>query len=276
MTAKHDEFGACLYLEIQQSTGFVMSSSGQILHFHVYSPDGKQNSEDGLMRRAERLFRLVNEMRTRRVCRADELAHVLQVSVRTIYRDIAHLQGSGMPIDGEAGVGYLLRPGFELPNVTFTFDQVDALAVGLSLAESLDDPHLAAAAREVRAKIQASMPQPDARKLADAPYFSLSRRTGAPTHARLLREAIRKQFTASMTYTDGDGKASERRVRPLAIWSMEEGWMFSGWCELREGFRTFRFDRIVEICITSDKFDIDEDKSLRAFMAQDECDAKAS
>jgi predicted DNA-binding transcriptional regulator YafY len=102
------------------------------------------------MRRAERLFRLVNEMRSRGLSRADDLAAHFEISVRTVYRDIAHLQASGLPIEGEAGVGYLLRPGFDLPSMTFTHDQVEALAVGLSFAESLDDPALAAAAREAR------------------------------------------------------------------------------------------------------------------------------
>ena len=134
------------------------------------------------MRRAERLFRLVNEMRTRSVSRAEDLAAQLEVSTRTIYRDIAHLQGSGLPIEGEAGVGYLLRPGFDLPPVTFTHEQIDALAVALSFAESLDDPVLASAAKEVRAKIQASLPLPELRQLADAPFYSLrlrcARRSG--------------------------------------------------------------------------------------------------
>lgn len=88
------------------------------------------------MRRADRLFMLVREMRVRGVSRADDLAAFFEVSVRTIYRDIAHLQASGLPIDGEAGVGYLLRPGFDLPIVTFTYEQVDALAVGLSLPKA--------------------------------------------------------------------------------------------------------------------------------------------
>ena len=92
------------------------------------------------MRRAERLFRLVNEMRTRGVSRARELAEHFEVSVSTIDRDIAHLQASGLPIEGAAGVGYLLRPGFDLSNVTFTHDQVDALVEGLSFVESTGDP----------------------------------------------------------------------------------------------------------------------------------------
>ena len=166
-------------------------------------------------------------MRTRGVSRANELAEHLEVSVSTIYRDIAHLQASGLPIEGEAGVGYLLRPGFDLPNVTFTHDQVDALAVGLSFVESTGDPVLATAAREARAKIQASMPQPEERKLADAPYFSLQSRNSATPNLALLRQAIRQRQIAQFDYQDGDGNQTERRVRPLVIWNLTDGWMFS-------------------------------------------------
>lgn len=227
------------------------------------------------MRRAERLFRLVNEMRARGLCRADDLALHFEVCVRTVYRDIAHLQGSGLPISGEAGVGYLLRPGFDLPSVTFTYDQVDALAVGLAFAESLDDPVLAAAAREARAKIQAGMPAPEARKLADAPYFSLKHSTGAP-HAGALRKAIRKRLMVQVTYADGEAQRSDRRVRPLAIWNLPDGWMFSGWCDLRQGFRTFRLDRIAALQVTDEVFDEDPAKNLRAFMERDQCKKRIS
>jgi hypothetical protein len=98
-------------------------------------------------------------------------------SVRTVYRDIAHLQASGLPIEGEAGVGYLLRPGFDLSAMTFTFEQLDALAVGLSFVEVAGDRALSEAAHEVRAKIQASLPEPEKRKLENAPLFA-SRRDG--------------------------------------------------------------------------------------------------
>jgi predicted DNA-binding transcriptional regulator YafY len=224
------------------------------------------------MRRAERLFRLVNEMRSHSVSRADDLAHHLEVSVRTVYRDIAHLQASGLPIEGEAGVGYLLRPGFDLPSVTFTYDQVDALAMGLSFVERTGDPALAAAAREARAKIQAGLPQPEARTLADAPFFTL-RRADQPSHAGPLRKAIRKRLVTELTYQDGAGLSSARRVQPLAIWSLPDGWMFSGWCELRQDFRTFRFDRISSLRVTEDVFADDDRKNLQAFLALDHCEA---
>ena len=226
------------------------------------------------MRRAERLFRLVNEMRTRRVSRAHELAEQFEVSVRTIYRDIAHLQASGLPIEGEAGVGYLLRPGFDLPNVTFTHDQVDALAVGLSFAESSGDPVLAEAAREARAKIQASMPQPEERRLADAPYFSLRGGNSATPELALLRRAIRRRQITQFDYQDGDGNRTKRRVHPLVVWNLADGWMFSAWCELRQDFRTFRFDRIANLTTTGVRFDDNETTGLRAFMEREQCEAR--
>ena len=225
------------------------------------------------MRRAERLFRLVTEMRTRSVSRAEDLAAQLEVSTRTIYRDIAHLQGSGLPIEGEAGVGYLLRPGFDLPPVTFTHEQIDALAVALSFAESLDDPVLASAAKEVRAKIQASLPLPELRQLADAPFYSLRRSTGAPEFASAVRKAIRMRRMVRMSYTNGQGQRTDRVLRPLAVWNFDEGWMFSGWCDLRQHFRTFRFDRVTQLMVTDQVFERDDRKSLRAFLDHDRCRA---
>lgn len=224
------------------------------------------------MRRAERLYRLVNEMRTRGVTRATDLAAALEVSVSTIYRDVAHLQASGMPIEGEAGVGYLLRPGFDLPNVTFTHDQIDALAVGLSFVERTGDPALIAAAQEARAKLQASLPAPEERKLADAPYFSLHRKDEPDWNSAVIRKAIREKRVVEIAYLDGNGTPSNRRVRPLVIWSLPEGWMFSGWCELREDFRTFRSDRIVTLVETPEIFEEDETTCLARFMALETCD----
>jgi predicted DNA-binding transcriptional regulator YafY len=223
------------------------------------------------MRRAERLYRLVNEMRTRAISRADDLARHMEVSVRTIYRDIAHLQASGLPIEGEAGVGYLLRPGFDLPSVTFTYDQVAALAVGLSFVESRGDPVLAAAAREARAKLQAGMPAPEARVLADAPFFAVPRKVHGG-YAGPLRAAIRGRLVVDMTYADGAGQATARRIRPLAIWSLPDGWMVTGWCELRADFRTFRLDRIGALVVTAERFADDPARGLQAFLARERCE----
>ncbi|NGM45021.1 YafY family transcriptional regulator [Rhodobacter sp. SGA-6-6] len=223
------------------------------------------------MRRAERLFRLVQELRSRGVSRAGDLARHLEVSPRTVYRDIAHLQASGLPIEGEAGIGYLLRPGFDLPNVAFTHDQIAALAAGLSFVERNGDGDLALAAREVRAKLQAGMPQPEARVLADAPYFAVPRPAATPPHAAALRRAIRKRRVVLLSYADGAGLRSDRRLRPLALWTFAEGWMVTGWCELRQDFRTFRLDRIRSLTPTEETFAEEEDKSLALFLARDAC-----
>ena len=219
------------------------------------------------MRRAERLFRLVRELRSRSISRAEDLAATFEVSVRTIYRDIAHLQGSGLPIEGEAGVGYILRPGFDLPALTFTFEQIDALAVGLSFVEAAGDASLSLAAKEVRAKLQAALPRPDQRKLDQAPFFASRRHGPAGPKLKTIREAIRESRILRLSYGDAAETLTDRRVRPLAIWAFTDGWLFAAWCELRDDFRAFRLDRISMIEATGDHFANEPDKSLAAYLS---------
>lgn len=218
------------------------------------------------MRRAERLFRLVNELRARGVCRAEDLAAYFEISVRTVYRDIAHLQGSGLPIEGEAGVGYILRPGFDLPSMTFTFEQLDALAMGLSFVEAAGDTSLSQAAAEVRAKLQASLPEPDKRKLENAPLFASRRDGRAAPITKIVRQAIREAKVLQLEYMDEKDNSSHRRVRPLAIWAFSDGWLFAGWCELRNDFRAFRIDRIAELKETGDCFADNPNQNLQAYL----------
>ena len=219
------------------------------------------------MRRAERLFRLVNELRSRGVSRAEDLAAYFEISARTVYRDIAHLQASGLPIEGEAGVGYILRPGFDLPAMTFTFEQIDALAMGLSFVEVAGDTSLSEAAREVRAKLQASLPEPDKRKLENAPLFASRRQGRAAPLLKTVRRAIRDAEILCLNYGDAEGNTSDRRVRPLAIWAFTDGWLFVGWCELRQDFRAFRLDRISSIEATGERFADDPGKNLAAYLS---------
>ena len=219
------------------------------------------------MRRAERLFRLVNELRSRGVSRAEDLAAYFEISARTVYRDIAHLQASGLPIEGEAGVGYILRPGFDLPAMTFTFEQIDALAMGLSFVEVAGDTSLSEAAREVRAKLQASLPEPDKRKLENAPLFASRRQGRAAPLLKTVRRAIRDAEILCLNYGDAEGNTSDRRVRPLAIWAFTDGWLFVGWCELRKDFRAFRLDRISSIDATGERFADDPGKNLAAYLS---------
>ena len=219
------------------------------------------------MRRAERLFRLVNELRARTVSRAEDLAAHFEISVRTVYRDIAHLQASGLPIEGEAGVGYILRPGFDLPAMTFTFEQLDALAMGLSFVEAAGDTALSQAATEVRAKLQAALPDPKERRLENAPMFASRREGRAAPFAKLVRGAIREARVVRLRYENRDGEPSERRVQPLAIWAFTDGWLFAGWCELRGDFRAFRLDRISALEDTGETFVSGPDQSLQAYLA---------
>lgn len=223
------------------------------------------------MRRAERLFRLVGVLRARRVSRARDLAAALEVSARTVYRDIAHLQASGLPIDGEPGVGYLLRPGFDLPPLTFTQTQVEALALALATVEGLDEPDLAQAAREVRAKVQAGMPDPGAARLSHAPFASVRRATGGAGPARRLRQAIRDGRLVEFGYADGAGRPTQRRVRPLAIVTFDGGWMLAAWCDLRRDFRHFRLDRMCSLDVTDTRFQPEPGRDLSAWHARERC-----
>lgn len=219
------------------------------------------------MRRAERLFRLVQELRSRGVSHADDLAAYFEISVRTVYRDIVDLQASGVPIDGEAGVGYILRPGFDLPAMTFTFEQLDALAIGLSFVEVAGDTSLSQAAQEVRAKLQAALPEPEKRKLENAPLFASRHQGRATPLLKTVRRAIREAEVLHLLYGDGEGSQTARRVRPLAIWAFSNGWLFVGWCELRNDFRAFRLDRIVTINATGQHFVEETGKGLSTYLS---------
>lgn len=219
------------------------------------------------MRRAERLFRIVGELRARGVTRAEDLARHFEISVRTVYRDIAHLQGSGLPIEGEAGVGYLLRPGFDLPAMTFTFDQLDALATGLAFVEVAGDAALAEAARAVRSKLQDALPYPERRRLSAAPFFAARRDGRASEVATVIRRAIRDRLVLHLRYRDDAGAVSERRVQPLAIWAFTDGWLFAAWCEWRADFRAFRLDRIEAVRDTGKRFVDCAEHGLDAYVA---------
>lgn len=197
------------------------------------------------MRRAERLFRLVQVLRAAGAPRtAEHIGAVLEVSKRTVYRDIAHLQGSGLPIDGEAGVGYLLRPGFDLPPMTFTTDQIEALALGARLVKAVGDDQIAASAQEVLGKLEAVLPPQAARRLTETPHFAF---VNTPTDSRSLpklRRAIRGKTKIRIDYERLDGEMTHRTLRPLALICFGPVWLLTAWCENRGDFRNFRADRI--------------------------------
>ena len=216
------------------------------------------------MRRAERLFQIVQWIRGRRLTQALWLATRLEVSLRTVYRDIAELQIQGVPIDGEAGVGYRMRAGFDLPPLMFTTQEAKALVASVRLAQPRLDTVLAHAADSALAKILSVLP-PAARAAAEsmavyAPVGSID----AATRARLatLREAIENHQVVRIQYVDLKGEETERRLRPLGVFNWDAVWTLAAWCEWREGFRSFRVDRIADIAALEEQFRDEAGKTL--------------
>ena len=197
------------------------------------------------MRRADRLFSLLLELRRSRVVTARRLADRLEVSERTIYRDVADLQASGIPISGEAGVGYQLR-GFDLPPLMFDREEVEAMVLGARVVEAWGDGELASAASKAIAKIEAALPRGRAHLVEETPLyvpqFGERRADRLPLHR--LRGAIRERRCVRLAYADEERRESERTVRPLALAFHPPVWLLISWCELRRDFRNFRLDRI--------------------------------
>ncbi len=220
------------------------------------------------MRRADRLIDLLSHVKRAGLVTADALAAALEVSVRTVYRDIVTLQAQGFPIEGQAGVGYCLRGSVDLPPLTFDHDQLEALALGLAYVAQVGDPALAAAARAARAKIdQAWSGQPSTgvsdRKLR-AHQLPDSR---APAFAAAFRGALRARNLVVFDYRNAEGQRSRREVRPLALTAFSEGWMLIAWCHLRTDFRVFRLDRMTDPAVLDARFDEESGRDLAAFLA---------
>ena len=201
------------------------------------------------MRCADRLFQLVQLIRGRRLSTAAYLAERLGVSSRTIYRDIADLQHQGVPIEGEAGVGYRLGAGFDLPPLMFTEGEAKALVVAVRVAVVGLDAGLAAAAEVALGKILSVLPAA-AKAAAESQAIYAPRNVAtslnAATRQRLqdLREAVQAQRKVQITYCDPQGKTSQRTVRPLGCFYWGKVWTLAAWCEARSDFRSFRVDRI--------------------------------
>jgi predicted DNA-binding transcriptional regulator YafY len=201
------------------------------------------------MRRADRLFDLVQRLRGRRLATAEQLAGWLEVSVRTVYRDVADLQARGVPIEGEAGVGYRLRAGFSLPPLMFTPVEAQALVAAVRMAQPRMDAAMAGQAESAMAKIL-SVLSPDARAAAEslalfAPDVGVSEEVRRTLEA--VRLAVVQRRKLHIAYADEGGRASQRTVRPLGSFFWGSVWTLAAWCELREDFRSFRLDRIASL-----------------------------
>jgi predicted DNA-binding transcriptional regulator YafY len=209
------------------------------------------------MSRASRLLALMQCLRRHRLSvPATRLAEELGVSARTVYRDIAALRAEGAPIEGEAGVGYVLRPGFFLPPLMFGDEEIEALVLGLRWASEHGDAALADAGREALAKIIAVMP-PDLSMAAESIGLVAGPARPAPASAvdlAALRQAIRFERKLHLTYSDEAGRASERTVWPFALAFFQEVRVLVAWCELRRDFRHFRTDRIGEAVLEERRY----------------------
>jgi len=209
------------------------------------------------MRRADRLFQIVLLLDRGRAVTARELADALQVSERTIYRDVADLGRSGVPISGEAGVGYLMRPGYRLPPLMFDAEELAALALGSRMVRSWADPALGRAAERALVRIESVLPQAlrqdPARDALLVPGFHVPEAMRAPMAA--LRASIAAHRKVRLAYTRADGLASQRVIQPLGLVFWGETWTLGAWCELRGGFRSFRLDRIAGLTPLDEAFD---------------------
>jgi predicted DNA-binding transcriptional regulator YafY len=220
------------------------------------------------MRRADRLFEIVQYLRGRRLTTAKQLAEWLEISERTVYRDIADLLATGVPIDGEAGVGYRLHASFDLPPLMFTFDEVEALTAGARMVQSWSSPQLRRAAESALAKIAAALPKDKRAALESTPLFAPKGFIDAATglHLDLLRNAIHTQQRVLLDYTDINGALSQRTVRPLACAFWGGTWTLAAWCERRDDFRTFRLDRIDTLQLQETRFNTEAGKTLADFL----------
>ncbi|HEY6940829.1 YafY family protein [Dokdonella sp.] len=220
------------------------------------------------MRRADRLFLIIHALRGRRTALAARgLAETLGVSLRTVYRDVADLQSSGVPIEGEAGVGYVLRKGADIPPLMFSAEELEALVVGTRFVKAFAGARLHQGAQAALLKIEAVLP-------ADLKHRAMRSRIFAPAdwnEARSglidrLHGAIAAQQVLRVDYRDEAGRSSLREVEPLCLAFWGGVWTLGSWCRLRVGFRTFRPDRIVTFEPTGETFVETPERGMAAYV----------
>lgn len=222
------------------------------------------------MRKADRLFQIVQILRrTARPVTADAIAEELETSKRSVYRDIAALMGQRVPIRGEAGLGYVLERGFDLPPLMFTSDEIDAVALGAQWVAGHGDPALARAARDVLAKVASVLPEEMRPFLADptARTPPAWEQREDRIDAAALRAAIRAARKVALRYTGQSGEETRRTVWPLVIGYLDAARVLIAWCELRGDFRNFRLDRIADAEFLDERIPQDPGTLRRKWLA---------
>lgn len=226
------------------------------------------------MRRADRLFQIVQLLRRNEATTATALARELQCSERTIYRDVQDLGRSGIPIQGEAGVGYALPVHFELPPLMFTAAEIEALVLGARMVQGWADEGLARAARSALSRIENVLPEALAAKLAQSRLYvpDFHNQGQAQQHLGAVREGLDRRAVLQLDYADEDGASSQRQVRPLGLFYWGKTWTLCAWCELRADFRSFRLDRIAAVAQLPRTFADEPGKRLEDFLARMQCE----
>lgn len=214
------------------------------------------------LRRADRLFDILRILRSAtHPVTAAAIADELEVTVRTIYRDIATMQARRIPIEGAAGLGYVLRHGFELPPLMFTADETEAIAVGVRMLARTGDPGLQKAAESVLSKVTLVVPDPLREYLRAMPVYVS--KSGTPVPARrdlptVIRHAIRDSRKMCISYEDESGRRTRRVIQPFAVAYYVEATLVCAWCELRKDIRHFRTDRVLAAEVLDEGFTIPE------------------
>lgn len=220
------------------------------------------------MRRAERLFQIIQALRGGRLTTARDLGRRLEVSERTIYRDIAHLMALGVPIDGAAGAGYILRDGFDIPPLMFSRQELEALVVGARMVQAWAGARFGRAATQALGKIEAVIPADLRRDMEGsrlfAPRFHTSGKTGDTID--LVHAAMAAKTRLFFHYVREDATPSARTVQPLGLFFWGQVWTLVAWCDLRDDFRTFRLDRMDRIEITQEPFQEQPGRSLQDYL----------
>lgn len=221
------------------------------------------------MRRTDRLFELIQILRDGRLHRAQDMAERLEVSVRTLYRDMDTLVASGIPVQGERGVGYMMTAPVSLPPLNLTMTELEALHLGLAVVRQAADRELQAGARSLAEKIDSIVPEsrsapPEGWGVAVYPFIEAQ---AGFDHMPLLRQAIRQKRKLWLIYRDGAGQQSQRMIRPLQLEYWGRVWTCPAWCEKRQDFRSFRVDRIETVELTAARFREEPGKSLADYLA---------
>ncbi len=221
------------------------------------------------MRRADRLFLIIHALRGRRsALTAQQLAGTLHVSLRTIYRDVADLQLSGVPIEGEAGIGYVLRKGSDVPPLMFNADELEALVVGTRFVRAFGGERLGLAASAALLKIEAVLP-PNLRERSRRTRIyapELDNRIEASGMIDRLHAAVEARQVLRLQYRDPSGNETVREVEPLCLTFWGGSWTLGAWCRLRGDFRNFRPDRIVGVEATGEAFAEIAGRDLNAYL----------